>query len=116
MLLAILNAIELARPDAFATYAAAREYLLKAGKAARVVSRCVQGRQVLYESDPGWVRYQFRAAEADRRAFLDYVERLEPEDAARVPAPPFRHALGERDRADILSLLKPRWGVDLDLH
>lgn len=114
LLLAILEEIERSMPGDFASAEEAREFLLAAGRTSRVLSRSVQGRQILGEAEPEWVPTQRAAMRAEREAYLDHVAHLSVDAAMHLPPVPYRHVLSEAERDKVIAPIARRWNVHID--
>jgi hypothetical protein len=115
ILAAILVEIERRDADAFGDVPATRAYLLAAGQRARDLNREVSrkgGEVRVTSSEPAWGPEGLAAREEARTSYLDHVARLPPEEAAGVPAVPYRRVPSESKRQKIGRELSERWHVD----
>lgn len=112
---AILEEIERVVPQDFAREAEVREYLLLAGKLARVLNYRTEGtgaqwHLVYYE--PDWTETERIALEKAQADYASYIAGLSVEQAAETDTVLFRHVMSDTKRLRVRKKLAERWDVD----
>jgi hypothetical protein len=119
ILRAILEEIERRVADDFRNLADTRAFLVAAGRDAKVVDYGVSlggGRRRVSVHEPDWNPEEIAARDQARAGYLDYVAHLSPEDAAGVPAAPYRRVMSESKRRRVARELSQRWQADPSRH